>query len=251
MRLRQVALASRRLDEVARGFSEAFRLNVAYRDPHIDAYGLRNVVMPAGAAFIEVVEPIRDDASAGRFLDRAGGDAGYMLIFQVRDAMASAARATAEGARVVATINLPGYVAHHFHPKDFGGVLVSVDQQRAGGGLDDAEGDWFPAGPDWRAAQSDQTRDIVSVTVACQNPEALAARWATLLDLGNRAETPTTLRLDRGEIVFTASGERTGIVAMTLKSADPDRAMRRAREIGLPESEGGVLVGGVVVRAVA
>ena len=62
MRLRQVALASRRLDEVAAELAAVFGLKVAYNDPHIHHYGLRNAVLSTGTGFLEIVEPVQADA---------------------------------------------------------------------------------------------------------------------------------------------------------------------------------------------
>ena len=65
MRLRQVALASRGLDAVVKSFHDVFGLKVAYNDPHIQVYGLKNAVLPAGTGFLEVVEPVREDFPGG------------------------------------------------------------------------------------------------------------------------------------------------------------------------------------------
>ena len=67
MRLRQIALVSRSLDAVAQQLEAVFGLKVGYRDPGIIRYGLRNAVLPAGTAFIEIVEPVTQEASAARF----------------------------------------------------------------------------------------------------------------------------------------------------------------------------------------
>ena len=81
MRLRQVALVAKDLEPVRKALEDVFGLKVAYRDPGVGVYGLVNVVMPFGGDFIEIVQPVAADASAGRYLARRGGDAGYMLIF--------------------------------------------------------------------------------------------------------------------------------------------------------------------------
>lgn len=216
MRLRQVALASRRLDAVQGELERTFGLRPAYNDPHIIHYGLRNVVMPAGRSFLEIVEPVKPDASAGRFLDRCGGDAGYMVILQTDDAPAATARAQALGARVVDTIDRPDYFASHFHPADFGGVLVSFDQQRSAPDLLEDFGDWMPAGPDWRSARTDRVRDIAAVTIACADPTALADRWSALLEV--KAEG-LSLPLAMGEIRFAQGEGRTFLSAIELTTA--------------------------------
>ena len=45
MRLRQIALASYDLDKVTHGLEEVFGLQVAYNDPGIHHYGLKNAVL--------------------------------------------------------------------------------------------------------------------------------------------------------------------------------------------------------------
>ena len=74
MRLRQVALMAHKIAPVAGQLEYVFGLKVAFRDPGVGVFGLANVVMPAGGEFIEVLEPIRDDASGARYLARRGGE---------------------------------------------------------------------------------------------------------------------------------------------------------------------------------
>ena len=244
MRLRQIALASRNLDAVTDNLATVFGLKIAFRDPHIIHYGLRNAVIPAGAAFIEVLEPVRPDASAARFLARRGGDAGYMLILQVADAEAERARISNLGVRVVDDIDRPGYRAAHFHPNDFGGILTSVDQQRTTGDLLDPFGDWWPAGPDWREARTDEVLDVTAAVLACADPVALAERWSVLV--GRPLSGPLRLPLDRGELRFVAGdASGTSIQQIELKLGSPEAAMERARRAGLEVSDEGVLIGGV------
>lgn len=236
MRLRQIALASRRLDDVERALHATFGLKTAFNDPHIIHYGLRNAVLPAGRSFLEIVEPVRADASAGRFLDRCGGDAGYMVILQTDDLARDTARAEALGARVVDRLAMGDYAATHFHPADFGGVLVSFDQQMSGADYLEDFGDWTPAGPDWRAARTNFVSDIAHVVIASADPDGLEERWAALLDLPLNA--PRMLRLARGEIRFEPGEGRTRIAAIGLKLADPN------------SDAADVSIGGVLFRSV-
>jgi len=250
MRLRQIALAARDLDTVAGRLEAVFGLKIAYRDPHIVHYGLRNAVMPAGAGFIEIVEPVRDDASAARFLARRGGDAGYMLILQTADAQAERTRIAALGVRVVDDIDRSDYRAAHFHPGDFGGVLTSVDEQRTGGDWLEPFGDWWPAGPDWRASRTDEVIEITAVTLAGPDPHALATRWSVLTGHALDTADPLRLPLDLGELRFVAGEAATAIRAITLRVRQPDGIRARAAHAGLDVTEEGVLIGGVRFAAV-
>lgn len=247
MRLRQVALASGRLDEVVKAFADVFGLKVAYEDPNVGVYGLRNAVLPAGTGFLEIVEPVRDDASAGRFLKRRGGDAGYMVILQVPDAEAERARAAAMGVRVVDDIDRPHYRCSHFHPADFGGILASFDQQRTEPDHLAPWGDWMPAGPDWRRARTDEVLDLVSVTISAPDPAALARRWSELLARPLDRADPLCIPLEHGAVRFAPAvpGAATCVTGVELRVRNPAAAIRNAKAAGLEADERGVLIGGV------
>ena len=248
MRLRQVALASYDLDGVVAALGEVFGLKVAYNDPHIGHYGLKNAVLPAGTGFIEIVEPIADGASAGRFLARRGGDAGYMLIIQTADAKAETARVAALGVRVVDSIDRPDYIFSHFHPADFGGVLTSFDQQLTEPDPLAPYGDWMPAGPDWREARTDGVVDLVGVTLENPEPFALAARWSQLLGRPLSNTDPLCLPMDHGQIRFAPSaGTGTSMSTLDLRLADPAAALARAGAAGLAVNNQGVQIGGLLI----
>jgi hypothetical protein len=247
MRLRQIALASYDLDAVTHSLGEVFGLKVAYNDPGVGHYGLKNAVMSAGTAFLEVVEPIKDDASAGRFLARRGGDAGYMVIIQTTDAEAERERMVALGARVVDDIDIKGYRCAHFHPAVFGGMLVSVDQQRTTNDYLEPFGDWWPAGPNWREARTGTVLDLTGITLSSPDPRALAALWSKLLATPLDPADPQHLPLAKGDVRFRAGdGPLTWISRIDLKVADAAAAFDRARADGLGVDEDeGVLIGGV------
>jgi len=244
MRLRQVALAAHDLDGITDAFARAFGLKVAFNDPHIIHYGLKNAVLPAGTGFLEVVQPVKDDASAGRFLARRGGDAGYMVILQCADMAAERARAVALGVRVVDDLDNATYRAAHFHPADFGGVLVSFDQQKTAADFLEPYGDWMPAGDAWRACRTDEIADLASVTIAAADPDALARRWAELIGRPLDAADARRLPLDHGEVRFVA-GASTSLAGVGLKARDPAAVLARARAAGLPVDGEAATIGGV------
>ncbi len=253
MRLRQVALVSNRLDSVISDFGKAFGLKVAYEDPNVGVYGLRNAVLPCGTGFLEVVEPVSADASAARFLARRGGEAGYMIIIQTPDAVAQRDRVAALGVRVVETIDRPDYFCAHFHPSDFGGVLTSLDQQRTESDYLKPFGDWMPAGDNWRPARTDGVLDIVSVTVDSSTPDELARRWAQLLNRPLDGADPRRLPLTQGAILFRHAPDARGavIASMDLKVRNPEATRRSAKEAGLDVSPEGIAIGGMRFQPVA
>ncbi|HEY1878837.1 MAG TPA: VOC family protein [Caulobacteraceae bacterium] len=249
MRLRQIAIACQDVDAVAKDLNAAFGLNIAFRDPAIIHYGLANAVLPAGTGFIEVLAPVRPDASAARFLARRGGDAGYMLILQVADAAAERARVAGHGVRVVDDIENSKYRAAHFHPADFGGVLVSVDEQRTAPDPLEPFGDWQPAGRDWRDAVTPEVLDLNAATLTSADPAGLAGLFSRLL--GRPLAGPLRLPLDRGELRFAEGREdRTEIAEIELQVRDPAAAMERAARAGLVIADGAVRIGGVRIKPV-
>jgi hypothetical protein len=252
MRLRQIALASNDLNEVVHGLEEVFGLQVAYNDPGIHHYGLKNAVLPAGSGFLEVVQPIADNASAARFLARRRGDAGYMVIIQAPDAEAERARVTALGVRVVDDIDTPAYRASHFHPADFGGMLVSIDQQRTAPDYLEPFGDWWPAGKNWREFRTQTVLDVDGLTLSSADPHALAGLWSKLLGRSLDPVDGLSLPLAKGVIRFRQGDDPlTWISRIDLKVTDVDDVLDRARADDLDvDEDGGVLIGGVRFRPV-
>jgi hypothetical protein len=249
MRLRQVALVAAKLEPVVENFKAVLGLDVAYRDPEVAVFGLINAVLPVGDEFLEVVEPVTADASAGRYLKRRGGDAGYMVILQAQDALPHRGRVTGMGVRNIAEMTTKKYTFTHFHPGDFGGVLTSIDSV---GGVSDylaPDGDWPPAGPDWRAHKSaPETLGLMGVVIQAADPAASARRWAELLEASVEAgsEGPM-IRLAKGMIRFVppVDGDGTGVVGLDVAVRDPAAPLARARQRGLPVAGETISIGGV------
>src|SRR5580700_11744814 len=117
-RLRQVALVAADCAQVAGELQEAFGWPEPFHDPGVEVFGLTNAVFTVGDTFVEVVAPKQPGTTAGRYLERQGGDGGYMALFQVPDLPAARARIADLGIRVVWTAELPDIVGTHLHPKD-------------------------------------------------------------------------------------------------------------------------------------
>src|SRR3954464_2439099 len=96
-RLRQVALVARDMAAAEQELTGALGVEVAYRDPGVGEFGLENVLFTLGDTSLEVVSPIREGTTAGRYLSRRGGDGGYMVILQTDDLDAARARVAAPG----------------------------------------------------------------------------------------------------------------------------------------------------------
>ena len=176
-RLRQVALAAYDLQTTTKELQEAFGWPEPFHDPGVGEFGLENSVFAAGDTFVEVVSPVRPDTAAGRYLERRGGDSGYMAIFQLDDVGAARSRVTASGMRVVWSIDLEDIAGTHLHPKDTPGAIVSLDWA-------DPPETWRWAGPDWTGTSSaNRCGSLQGLVIEVDDPAVAAHRWATALGL--------------------------------------------------------------------
>src|SRR5271165_2655179 len=126
VRLRQAVLVARELEPVAALLREQLGLEEPFRDPGVGEFGLANVVFAIGDCFLEVVSPVLAGTAAGRQLERAGDDGGYMALFDLEDLAGARERAAMMGVRVVWQIDLPEISGTHLHPADVPGAIVSL-----------------------------------------------------------------------------------------------------------------------------
>ncbi len=218
-RLRQVAFAAADLEAVAGELQHLLGLGDPYRDEGVGLFGLHNTVFALGDTFLEVVSPTRPGTAAGRYLERQGGDCGYMAMVQIPDAAGARSRLEELGVRVVWDFAEDDIVDLHLHPRDVPGTLLALDQATP-------EGSWRWGGPAWQAAVHQATVPahddgaLESLTVAVGDPAATARRWAAVLDV---PADGTELALADGQSIrFIPATDRDGIVALSLSA--PGRA---------------------------
>lgn len=192
LRLRQLALVATDLEPVVQQLCETLGVEVCFRDPNVGLFGLHNALMVLGDTFLEVVSPLREGSTAGRSLERRGGDGGYMVLLQTDALAADRARFDRLGVRVVWAVELDDIAAVHLHPKDVGAAIVSFDQPRV-------PAEWPWGGPSWQQhVRTQRTVGIVGAELQSDNPQALAARWSQVLDLPSRPLGDGTFALDLG-----------------------------------------------------
>ena len=229
MRLRQIALVARDLRAVERPLCDALGLEVCYRDPGLGYFGLRHGLYPIGDHLLEVVVPAREGTTAERFLDRRGGDGGYMVIVQVDDLDAEQARLEAEGIRVVFEAKVDGIRGLHLHPKDVGGAILSIDQATP-------PESWAWAGPDWAYHRREEVvHDLVGIEIQAADPRAMAESWSRALGhpLSIEEETPRIV-LEDATIRFVSDldGRGDGLSAASLVATDRARVGESLRLCG-------------------
>ncbi len=198
------------LDSTVEALGDTLGLKVAFRDPSVGAFGLRNAVLPVGSQFVEILSPIREGTAAGRQLDRAGGDTGYMVIMHTDDHTTVRNRVRDMGIRVAFEADHDGLQIMQLHPSDTAGSFLEIDFQPGG---DDPDGPWAPAGPDWQSKVDRSKVDAISaLKVSSIDPGATCRRWAEILgepwdDLSVKVENAT---------VHFEHGEREGLVEVLL-----------------------------------
>ena len=204
IRLRQVALVATHLDSAISELSTALDTDVIYRDPGVAEFGLHNALFCIGDQFIEIVSPIQENTTAGRLIEKRGGDGGYMAIYDTDNVDELVANAKSKGVRFVWEGSIPGIRGHHMHPRDTSGTLVSIDQT-------DIPGEWPWAGKSWKhRRESSVTNGIIGIEVAVNDPTKSSARWS---DLGINSDVVFTPQVEHGE----------GLHTVHLRTADPSR----------------------------
>jgi len=234
-RLRQAVIAATDLEAVAAELRSALALGDPFRDPGVGLFGLENNVFALGDCFLEIVSPTQDDTAAGRYIERHGGDCGYMVMFDLEDLDAARERAAQREVRTVWQIDLPDISGTHLHPADIGGAIVSIDGSRP-------YGSWRWGGPEWteQVGRGAPGR-LEGVTLAVAEPAAVAARWAHVLGvpLGGDGAVgdDAAFVLEDARVRFVpAGGGAEGLVEIAVADVP-----------GLPAE--GVEVGGVRLRA--
>ena len=201
--------------QVAAELRRAFGWAAPFCDPGVARFGLSNAVFAAGDTFVEVVAPAEPGTTAGRYLERRGGNGGYMAIFQVADLAAARRRVADLGVRVVWTADLPDIAGTHLHPKDVPGAIVSLDWA-------DPAGSWRWAGPSWTGRAPDHARGgLTGLTVEVGDPFGAAQRWAAVLGVpvGRDGETAVVELADAGQLLRfrpAGAGHGEGITAVTI-----------------------------------
>lgn len=228
MRLRQAVLVAAELEPVAAALRSALNLDEPFRDPGVGGFGLGNVVFALGDCFLEVVCPVREGTAAGRYLERHGGDGGYMVIFDVQDLDGARSRARELDVRAVWQIELPDIATTHLHPADMGGAIVSIDRS-------DPYGSWRWGGPRWtgRIGEGAPGR-LTGVTIAVDDPAVVAARWGEVLGVAVTDGELPQLQLDGGEVRFERADDerKEGLSEISIDLPEQLRAGRERLRLG-------------------
>lgn len=234
LRLRQLCLVAHALEPAIADLAAIFGLEVCYRDGNVAKYGLVNALLPIGTSFLEVVAPFRADTAAGRYLERRGGDGGYMVILDCDDFERRQGHVGKLGVRIANPLAYETYTGVQLHPRDTGGALLEFNHTLGGEALD---GPYHPAGPNWRKAiRRDVTQGLLAAELQSPDPEALAQRWSRIIErpLTRRASGPFEIALDLGVLRFVeaSDGRGEGLSGIDLQVANRIAILEAARRRG-------------------
>lgn len=238
MDIRQIVMVSGLRDPIVNDLCELFNFEVAFNDPGVAHFGLENAVIPIGTDFLEVVSPVEENTTAGRYLNKRGGDGGYMIIIQVDKFEDSQKLVNEYNIKTVWETDLPKAKAMHLHPKQMGGAILSLDWM-------EPKESWKWAGPNWEENISGPIKGIDGVEIQSDDPELMLNTWLRVLGDVER-DHENKILLDNTWIKFSQAtdGRGPGISAFSLKAENSNEIIERAQNLGFMV-DGKITIGGV------
>ena len=238
MDIRQIVMVSGLRDPIVNDLCELFNFEVAFNDPGVAHFGLENAVIPIGTDFLEVVSPVEENTTAGRYLNKRGGDGGYMIIIQVDKFEDSQKLVNEYNIKTVWETDLPKAKAMHLHPKQMGGAILSLDWM-------EPKESWKWAGPNWEKNISGPIKGIDGVEIQSDDPELMLNTWLRVLG-GVERDHENKILLDNTWIKFSQAtdGRGPGISAFSLKAENSSEIIERAQNLGFMVDDK-ITIGGV------
>ena len=245
MRIRQLVFVSKERDSLVKDLCDLFQLEVAFYDPGIIHFGLENAVIPVGDTFLEVVSPVQENTTAGRFLETRKGDGGYMVIVQTDDLKREKLRVESEGIRIVWNADREEDGIHaqaiHLHPRDVGGAILSIDS------MEPTEA-WLWASSSWKKHIKTETSNFLNgVHIQSTNPESMMRSWEKALGKkGIYINNQFQINLNKSRVVFMEDldGRGEGIESFEISVKDKKSVIKSAQDLGL-FIDGEINIGGV------
>jgi hypothetical protein len=240
MDLRQLVMVSNLRDPIVDSLCNLFDIKVSFNDPGVAHFGLENAVLPVGTDFLEVVSPVEENTTAGRYLDRRNGDGGYMVIIQVDDFSEAQNNVKEDNITVVWESEHPEAKAIHLHPKQMGGAIVSLDWMNP-------KESWKWAGPNWdNFVNTSTVKRFVGVEIQSDNPESMKNKWQSVLRVPTEKISDNEINLDSTWIRFIEDedGRGPGVSAFCIEANDNESLLKKANDLGLVHQEE-IFIGGV------
>ena len=253
IRLRQIAVVTSDLLKTALDIQTALGVEACHTDPGVGVFGLKNTLWPIGNQFLECVTPITADTAGGRYIERRGGDTGYMVINQVDDVASRLAHVNDLGVRVANHMDYDkgGFEGLQLHPADTGGSFFEMDQMKVDGS-DAPDGPWWPAGSQWSDfSRTERVQGISAAELQAVDPDRLAARWAQIaqLELAEDNDGNPEIKFDNASIRFVEAtdGRGDGLGGIDVVCVDREAVLAGAEQRNCGVSDAQVSLGGLRV----
>ena len=133
-RLNHVAIATSDIAAAARQYRETLATPEQVSDPvALPEHGVTTVFIDTGNTKIELIEPLGENSPIQAFIDKNPAGGMHHVCYEVDDLKAAVEKMKQQGARVLGDpkIGAHGLPVVFLHPKDFGGVLIELEQVNA------------------------------------------------------------------------------------------------------------------------
>ncbi len=130
-RLNHVAIATSDIEASAALYKTTLANEDQVSAPkQLPEHGVTTVFIDTGNSKIELLEPLGENSPIAAFLERNPAGGVHHLCFEVEDLDAAVSKLTGDGYRVLgkSKIGAHGLPVVFLHPKDFGGVLMELEQ---------------------------------------------------------------------------------------------------------------------------
>ena len=130
-RLNHVAIAVKDAEKAAKIYGGAFGAEISGAVP-LPEHGVITVFVTLPNTKIEFIQPLGEESPIAKFVERNADGGIHHICYDVPDIIEARDRMVKEGARVlgdgVPKIGAHGKPVLFFHPKDFSGALVEIEQ---------------------------------------------------------------------------------------------------------------------------
>lgn len=174
--IRQVIIGAGDMSAASEQLRSAFGLATGFADPLLEGIGMDDETFRVGPeSHLELVGALKPEAPIAKWCEKVGGGGGYGLAIQVPALGPFLERAASLGARTIEDLVVYERRIVQLHPGDLG-ILVELDE------IPQAD-QWFWDDVDAEVSAAPVVDDVLAVEVSTAEPEALAAKWATLFDV--------------------------------------------------------------------
>ena len=234
IQLRQICLVAEKLAPVIDDLTSILGINSCYVDPGVGHFGLENNLMAVGRNFLEVVAPIQEDTAGGRYLERRGGDGGYMVITQADSTatqQAARQRALDLGVRIAHESQREDWNLCQLHPRDMEAAFLELESDAH----NDFNGYWHPVGGNgWEdKVKQDVTVDYLGVELQSDDPVSLSEKWAKIIDTSPYSEDSSiVVDLNNVKLRFVeiSDGRGAGLGGLDIKVANREHVLAEAHK---------------------